>query len=401
MRIGFASPVSLQLLRPLVQDGEQLPPGYQFAPAADWVQELVRRGHHVTVYTTAREIAAPKTFHGDGLTIRIASQRKHGTGKDFFAAEREQLTQMMKPDGCHVIHAHWTYQFALAALATGIPTLVTIHDLPWKVLGHFRDFHRIARLLMAYQVAQRGRCFTAVSQDAAMHFRRYLAPWAKVSVIPNGLPDAIFKMGEQSTRQAVTTIIFACILQGWSRRKNGKAALKAFRLVRRQVPNAQLKMFGTDFEAHGPAQNWAAANGLDAGVKFLGRLPYNQLLQTVSDGIDAIVHPSLDEAFSMTALEALALKKVIIAGVATPGMCEMLDFGKSGILVDVRDPAAIARAMLRVAGDKEYRGRVAQSGFNRASSKYRLGSVISQYESLYSGILQAGPAKIGGFRSAT
>lgn len=400
MRLGFASPVSLQLLRPLVEHGDQLPPGYQFAPAADWVRELMRRGHHIFLYTTSREIDAPKTFQGNGLTIRIASQRRRGTGKDLFAAERRQLTEMMVVDGCELIHAHWTYQFSLAALASHIPTLITIHDLPWKVLGHFRDLHRTARLLMAYKVGNNGEHFTAVSQDAARHFRRYLAPWAKITVIPNGLPDSILSMGKNSTRQSTGGIVFASILQGWSRLKNGQAALRAFGVLRHQIPDALLKMYGSDYEKSGPANRWAIQHGLDTGVLFQGPLPYDELLKSVSATVDVVVHPSLNEAFSMTALEALALKKVFIAGEATSGMKEMLDSGAVGILVDVTNPGAIAHAMLRLAQDKSYRDHVAQCGFDRASSLYRLSSVISQYESLYSNILMACPVALGGVHSA-
>ena len=99
--------------------------------------------------------------------------------------------------------------------------------------------------------------------------------------------------------------------------------------------------------------------------------------------VDVVVHPSLDESFSMTAVEAMALKKPVIAGRGTPGIREVLGFGDGGILVDVSDPEAVANAMLLVSEDKEYRDQIAQSGFDRAWSRYRLHSVMSQYEALY------------------
>ena len=264
MKLGFAAPVSLHLLRHLVKDGDQLPPGYLFAPSADWIQALMRLGHHVTVYTTDTQTALPRTYHGEGLTIRIAPARANGCGRDLFAAERRYLWKMMMEDRCEVIHAHWTYEFALAALATGIPTLVTIHDLPWNVLWHFRDMHRAARLLMAYQVARRGKYFTAVSTDAAVHFQRYLRPRARIQVIPNGLPEGIFSLGEGLPAKRRDGITFATILQGWSRRKNATAALRAFGKVRAELPDARLLMFGMDYEQGGTAHKWALQKKLDA-----------------------------------------------------------------------------------------------------------------------------------------
>ena len=131
MNLGIATPVSLHHSRSLVEDGDKLPRGYLFAPAADWVMELMERGHQVTLYTPpSREIDSPTTFCGNGLRIRIAKLRACGTGRDFFRSERDQLTRMMIEDRCDLIHAHWTYEFALAAIASRIPTLSTIHDPP-------------------------------------------------------------------------------------------------------------------------------------------------------------------------------------------------------------------------------------------------------------------------------
>lgn len=390
MKIGFASPVSIRLLADLVAEGETLPLGYEFGPAATWVRELIARGHEVTIYTTARDVAGPVSFSGDRLRIRIAKGRSWGAARDFFAVERKQLTEMMWQDRCEILHAHWTYEFAQAALATGIPTLVTIHDLPWNVLRFFRDKHRAARLLMAYRVASKGRFFTAVSDDAARHFRRYLNPIAQITVVPNSLSDAIFHLHEQfappMTRNAVT---FGTILQGWTRRKNAEAALGACRIMRGTLPEARMMMIGTDYQEDGPAHQWAVKMGLTEGVVFRGPLPYDTMLRTFSDEIDVLVHPSLDESFSMVALEGMALKKPVIAGKNTPGVRSVLDYGNAGSLVDVRKPEEIAAEMVRLGSDSGLREQMAQKAYDSAYSRFRVQNVIAQYEAAYARVLQS------------
>lgn len=394
MKIGFASPVSLQHLRAFVRDGEQVPKGYQFAPAADWILELMRRGHHVTVYATAREIAAPMSFSGEELRIRIAPQRQRGSGRDLFAAERECLARMMAEDQCDVIHAHWTYQFALAALSSGVPTLITIHDLPWNVLRHFRDLHRAARLLMAYKVAWRGRQFTAVSQDAARHFKRYFPVRGEVAVIPNGLPDAVLESHEAADVRHKGALTYATILQGWSPRKNPKAALEAFAQVRREIPDARLLMYGTDYEERGVAHRWAEARSLDRGVTFAGVIPYHELWARVAE-VDVVVHPSLDEAFSMTMLESMAHGKAVIAGTGTPGMREMFDGGRCAVLTDVRSSKELTRAMLRLGRDEAERARLGSAARERVRTTYRLSAIMSRYEDQYAKLLK-GPRRLAG-----
>lgn len=383
MNLGFASPISLQLLRDLVSNGEMLPPGYLFAPAADWVKELMRRGHHVTLYTTAREVDVPQTFKGDSLTIRIAKQRSRGTGRDLFAQERKQLVTMMLEDKCDLIHAHWTYEFALAALDTGIPTLVTIHDQPWRVLAHFRDMHRAARLLMAYQVAFRARYFTAVSDAALTHFRRYLNPGAKIRMIPNGLPESIFDLGRKVTDRGGKELTLATILQGWSLQKNAVTALEAFARLREEIPNAKLEMIGTAYELGGPAHQWAKMRNLDIGVEFIGALTYGDLLERIKTQVDIVVHPSINETFSMTVLEAMALAKPVIVGKKTPGMIQIMGGDDSGMLVDVRNSKAIAKAMVCLGKDRAFRERIASAAFTRVAKYFRLEKVMDQYEGAY------------------
>ena len=388
MKLGFATPISLRLMQDLVDGGEHLPVGYEFAPSVDWVRLLLRRGHELIVYTEAKDIDEPKIFRGDRLTIRIAHQRASGTGKDFAAMERAQLTRMMVDDRCDVIHAHWTYEFALAALASKLPTLITVHDLPWNVLRFFRDKFRVGRVLMAYQVALRGRYFTSVSADAAAHFHHYFAPWRTIEIVPNGLPDAVFDIAAEYPAEPRADITFGTILQGWSARKNASAALEAFHMVRSQLRGATLRMFGTDYEPGGSAERWAAERGIADGVVFIGKVPYSELLPRVSNEIDVLVHPSLDESFSMASLEAMALKKPVIAGKDTPGVREVLAYGEAGILLDVTNPDAISAAMMRLATEPAHRAAIASSGYEHASRTYRMEAAFAQYEKLYDRVLR-------------
>src|SRR5919204_3211143 len=134
MKIGMAGPVTLSLLGPCLDGKPALPAGYSFPPMALWVRELLARGHQVSVFTTSCGIAEPQTFRGPRLTLHVARLREDGKAQDFFRQERADLVALMQQDPCDVLHAHWTYEFALAALASGMPTLVTAHDAPWHVL---------------------------------------------------------------------------------------------------------------------------------------------------------------------------------------------------------------------------------------------------------------------------
>jgi glycosyltransferase involved in cell wall biosynthesis len=236
---------------------------------------------------------------------------------------------------------------------------------------------------MAYAVGLKGRDFTAVSPDAARHFKRYLSPRASIEVIPNFVADWIFDLGRTGVSISDRPFTFVTILEGLTGRKNGTSALRAFQITRQSFPDARLIMFGRGYEPGGVADRWATSQGLAQGVIFRGFVQYAEMLRFVMEEADVLLHPSLEDSFSLVTLESMALKKPVIAGKRTPGVHWVLDEGRVGLLVDVRDPKAIARAMQQLAGDPELHRTLAEKAFEHAWNNFRIDIVVPQYEAVY------------------
>jgi L-malate glycosyltransferase len=381
MKIALCGPADLHPLARLCKaDTADVPKGVGPTPLAPLIGELIARGHQVTLYTLSPGVQKYLYFDWGALRVFVGSTRRF---RYLYRPEIAYLKQVIRTDAPPFVHVHWTYEYALGALATGVPTIITIHDLPWNVLRYFRDTCRAVRLLMAYMVAAKGRHFTAVSPDAARHFKRWLRPRASIEVIPNFLPGRVFDMGRAHPPRSDRPFTFVTILQGWTRRKNGGCALNAFQLVRKVLPNARLIMVGTDYEEGGAAHAWAMSQGLARGVMFQGVMRHEEMLKFVLQEADVLVHPSLDEAFSVSVLECMALNKPVIAGKRTPGLSWVLDDGCAGSLVDVREPEEVARAMQQLATDHVLRNKLSDAAFEKAWSHFRADVVVPQYEALY------------------
>ena len=65
-------------------------------------------------------------------------------------------------------------------------------------------------------------------------------------------------------------------------------------------------MYGGDFEANGPASQWAASRGLSRNIHFCGFQPHCDLLKKLR-GMSILLHPSLEESCGMMLLEAMAV----------------------------------------------------------------------------------------------
>lgn len=401
MKIALCAPVDIHSLAQFTgQDIAGIAPGLGGSATTPFIAELFNRGHDVSLYTLSKGLVKEQVYRFGNLRIFVGPFRERHLACTYYWPEIKYLKRVIRASAPPFVHAHWTYEFALGALRSGVPTLTTIHDLPWSVLRDYRDPHRAVRLLMAYEVALRGGYFTAVSEGAASHFSRYIKPGANIRVIPNGLSSDIFALGRHVRRESNAGITFATVLMGWSRGKNAETALRAFDILRHQLPAARLVMFGFDYEPGGPAHRWAKKLSLDRNVFFVGPVPNSALLQRVSEEVDVIVHPSLNEAFSMAALETMALRKALIAGETTPGMREMLGCG-GGVLVDVRKPTAIAQAMFQLAINGDYRHHLANRCYERAGKLFRLGGAVNAYEAVYRNMLQTQTTRTHFLRSAS
>ena len=215
---------------------------------ATLVRVLVDRGHHVSVVTLSPEIPEKRILRGVGLTYYVYPMRTHKRMRDLYKLERHGLRDgigLAKPD---VLHAHWTYEFALACLESGLPTLVTSHDNAVRVLRFSTDFYRLGRLYLQMRVVRRARFLTAVSPYLAKSLR-WIAR-KDIPIIPNAIDPP--RGNETRSKAEGASLRIATVLNGWGRLKNPKAAILAFNLLRCRLPGADMFMFITCFHCSLP-----------------------------------------------------------------------------------------------------------------------------------------------------
>jgi len=96
---------------------------------------------------------------------------------------------------------------------------------------------------------------------------------------------------------------------------------------------------------------------------------------------DIVVIPSLIEAVSLAALEALAHRKAVIA-TNVGGLPEIIINKKTGLLIHPEDPNSIAENILRLCKDKTLRETIANQG-EVLAQKYSWDSVAEKTYSFY------------------
>ena len=393
MRIGITGPVSLAPVRHLIRNGEDLPPTYSFPLIGILARELHARGHEVVVFAGSDRVQVPVRFSGERIVASISPRRRSRNAYDFYRWERKYLLAAMVAERCDVIHAHWTYEFAAAALASGIPTLVTAHDAPLRIqryfLGTKGTFHWIFRFFLAMWVLHKTSHLTVVSPYVANHITGVLGVKIPVHVVPNGVDDSLFAFGERrlAVGQTDFPVHLATVLEGFSERKNARRALQAFALLRKTVPSARMNMYGVDFGPDEAASSWAHKHRLGEGVTFMGKVGQKNLFDDLTKKVAVLFHPALEEAHPMAICEAMALGVPVIAGKFSGGVPYTLDGGSAGVLVDVRSPRAMAGALEKLLGDPLGRQQVAEKACCFALQNFCLHGMVEKYLEIYTKIL--------------
>src|SRR6185295_7222403 len=124
------------------------------------------------------------------------------------------------------------------------------------------------------------------------------------------------------------------------RRKNISSLLEAFRLIRRDLPDAELHLVGPGLDERGEI---ARRQPSGSSAHFHGPLSREEIGALFARSW-LMIHPSLEETFGMSIAEAMAAGVPVVGGAASGAVPWVLDGGRVGVLADVTDPTDIARA---------------------------------------------------------
>jgi glycosyltransferase involved in cell wall biosynthesis len=395
MRVAIAGQISLRQLADLLDQPAAAPAGLGGTSPLPEVRALIARGHEVSLVTLDPDLTSEVVLRGDRLTVHVGPFRERHAARDGFRRERQFVAESLlrcRPD---VVHAHWTYEHALGALATGLPTVVTAHDAPLVVLRHNLPTTRVGPILsqvptsvhwsvraaMAALVARKAKRLIAISPYVERHFRRALRYRGEILVIPNMVPSMSRRPVSPIDQQPNEGTKFFTILSSWSALKNGTAAIEAFAEVRAGLPHASLHMIGHGLGPGGPAENWAAERGLADGITFVGPLPHDRVLDYLATA-DILVHPSLEESCCMVIAEAQLAGVAVIGGLHSGGVPWQLDYNRAGRLVDVRSRSSLAEAMSELALDSATRSRLARAAADVARQRHDPERLINSIEAL-------------------
>ena len=141
-------------------------------------------------------------------------------------------------------------------------------------------------------------------------------------------------------------------------------ALRAFAQVRQQHAGARLTVAGSGPELAALRQR-AAELGLADAVHFAGRID-NADISALYGSADVMLNPSTADNMPISILESMA-SGVPVVSTDAGGIPDLVEHGRTGLLVPVGDHQAMAQAALKVLSDASLRTLLREQGLQEAA----------------------------------
>lgn len=401
MTIGIASPISVGAFDEYLDNvSKDLASGLSadYAPAVTTLaKEFLLAGHRLVIFTLDPKARQELVLNGDNLTIYVAPGQSSSKIKrliDPFLGRNVRMVNKLFDKNkieLDVLSVHWTREYAIASrkYIDKIPVFVTVRDiipyiiktqkLNWRIYNWW-----IIYLMNEWVMRQKGFHFIANSEYTARSIQTY---WGKkVPVIANPTLDKYFDIEyaseDTNNNFEISTI---SISQPNDRRKNIVTLLNAFKYVRRKYPNISLNLIGQGFVKENPIIREWEMEGLLQNVKLKGAMKHGDVLAVLAHS-HLMVHPSLEETFGNTLIEAMAVGCPVIGGRNSGAVPFVLENGKAGYLCDVTSADKLAEAIMKVLDSPSERSRISKYAKKYCFDNFSSRNIANKYMKLFENI---------------
>jgi len=206
-------------------------------------------------------------------------------------------------------------------------------------------------------------------------------PGPKVKVIYYGIDTERFCPAP--TRRSASEILYA---GGPWANKGLDVLLEAFARIQGRFPQASISVVGGGEWAR--YQKKIQSLGLSSRVRYGGQVAHASMVDRYRSAY-LFAAPTLHESFGLVLAEAMACGLPVVATRVT-AIPEVVEEGRTGLLVPVDDVPALAEALQTLLGDPERAAAMGKAGRARVEQRFAWGKVITQWEQLLEEVAQGG-----------
>lgn len=334
------------------------------------------------------------------------------------AMQTEQLARLLREEGLQVtqVATNAPYRPAWVEYVPGLRALCRLFPYlwaVWRLAGKADVIHLMANSGWSWQLfaapvlwlAPLRRCPVIVNYrggEAGSYFER---AWRRVKpslrratlvVVPSGYLQAVFSEFGQATR-VIPNIVDLNLFRPSPSAAPGNTpftlvitrnlepiygigtALQALAQTLPAMPGTRLRIAGSGPQ-EGELRAQASALGIGDAVEFTGRLDRRGIVELYA-AADAMLNPTTVDNMPNSVIEALACGVPVIS-TAVGGVPYIVRDEETALLVAANEPAAMAKAILRLQGDAALRKALREQGLAEVA-QYAWPQVRAQWLATY------------------
>lgn len=272
-----------------------------------------------------------------------------------------RLTKLMRSHKCTAIHTHLSTASLLGSFAaklSRVTSVAHVHGMNSAYCFKFAD-----RIIAVSEAVKTNLASQGLEKN--------------VQVVYNGVDIERFSpmdIGETRSKTGFQQSgpVFG-VFGRLSSEKGQQLAIEAFARDFSDHQNAILLIVG-DGKNEQMLKNRASELDVSDRVKFVG---FTRDISNLIAACDAVIVPSLKEGFGLTAVNAMAMCRPVIAS-RVGGLSEVVVGGETGLLVEPGNIESLADAMKRISDDAAMAHQMGEAGRLRAVERFEINKQISK-----------------------
>jgi glycogen synthase len=334
----------------------------------------------------------PRDPRADGITLRGYTPWERVGGKDVrYAPALETLSiglaMARDPVDADVVHAH-TWYADMGALWISqlhrIPLVVTLHSMeplrPWKA-DQLGSGYLVSSWIEKTAVEAAHRVIAVshkMREDILAHFG---ADPARVVVIHNGIDPDLFK--RTTARDALDRLgVRSPYVLFVGRITDQKGIFHLLEASRRLPAGVQVVVCASAPDTPEIEERLRRTVATMPNVLWINEMVPVPVVTQLYSHAAVFACPSVYEPFGLINLEAMACETAVVAS-AVGGIVEVVEDGRTGVLVEPARPEVLADALNRVLADPERARAMGQAGRRRVEAHFSWASIAERTEQVY------------------
>ena len=280
------------------------------------------------------------------------------------------------------LHGGWATYPATAALVVSELT-----GIPWSFSGHAHDLYLYANGL-AEKVAR--AAFVTTCTASNRDFLERLVPEAGPRIV---LAHHGLRLTEFARAEAPESPVSILSVATLNPHKGLDVLVDALALLAgRGVDFRATVVGGGPLEA--ALRRRVAEHGLEGRVTLTGALPQHEVVRHYARSriFALLAQPEWHWGIANVLIEALAARHGVVT-TRFGSVEELVEDGKTGLLVPPRDPAAVSAALERLVRDPALRQRLADAGHDRVAREFDVARTTDRYLELIAGARSAASSR--------